>query len=150
MRPRSQYFTKRSLADAVKVLIGVGTSLVAVVLLRIQFSSDGSETLASQVVVATFALLTLFWAGVWCCRRWPSRRWSIGFVVSCDTGIAVVALHETSWLTGLFALNAFGLIGLATDSFGPMLSGRAMWLEEAARLEPGGREARLVVRARNR
>jgi hypothetical protein len=72
----------------------------------------GSETMASQGVVATFAILTLFWAGVWCCRRWPSRRWSIGFVVSCDTGIAVVALHETSRLTELFALNAFDLIGV--------------------------------------
>jgi diguanylate cyclase (GGDEF)-like protein len=125
-----QYFTKRSLADAVKVLIGGGTGLVAVVLLAIQFPSAGSDTIASHVVVAMFAVLTVFWAGVWCCRPWPSRRWSIGFVVSCDIGIAVVGLHDTNWLSGLFAFNAFGLIGVYLMFFdGPkVLALHTMWI----------------------
>jgi diguanylate cyclase (GGDEF)-like protein len=125
-----QYFTKRSLADAVKVLIGGGTGLVAVVLLAIQFPSAGSDTIASDVVVAMFAALTIFWAGVWCCRPWPSRRWSIGFVVSCDIGIAVVGLHDTNWLSGLFGFNAFGLIGVYLLFFdGPkVLALHTLWI----------------------
>jgi diguanylate cyclase (GGDEF)-like protein len=125
-----QYFTKRSLADAVKVLIGGGTGLVGVVLLAIQFPFAGSGSIASDVVVAVFAVLTSFWACVWCCRPWPSRRWSIGFVVSCDIGIAVVGLHDTNWLTGLFALNAFGLIGVYLMFFdGPkLLALHTLWI----------------------
>ena len=125
-----QYFAKRSLGDAVKVLIGSGTGLVAAVLLAIEFPFDGSDTIASHVVVAMFAVLTIFWAGVWCCRPWPSRRWSIGFVVSCDIGIAAVALHDTNWLTGLFGLNAFGLIGVYLMFFdGPkVLALHTLWI----------------------
>jgi diguanylate cyclase (GGDEF)-like protein len=125
-----QYFAKRSLADALKVLIGTGTGLVAGVLLVIHFPSTGSDTIASHVVVAMFAVLMIFWAGVWCCRPWPSRRWSIGFVVSCDIAIAAVALHDTSWLTGLFGLNAFGLIGVYLMFFdGPkLLALHTLWI----------------------
>ncbi|HET6734313.1 GGDEF domain-containing protein [Mycobacterium sp.] len=125
-----QYFAKRSLADAVKVLIGAGTFLVAAVLLAIHVPSAGSDTIASHVVVAMFAALTIFWAGVWCCRPWPSRRGSIGFVVSCDIGIAAVALHDTDWLTGLFGLNAFGLIGIYLMFFdGPkVLALHTLWI----------------------
>jgi len=125
-----QYFTKRSLAGAVKVLIGGGTGLVAVVLLAIQFPSAGSDTVASRVVVALFAVLTIFWAVVWCCRPWPSRRWSIGFVVSCDIGIAVVGLQDTNWLSGFFAFNAFGLIGVYLMFFdGPkILALHTVWI----------------------
>ena len=125
-----QYFSKRSLAGAVKVLIGGGTGLVAVVLLAIQFPSAGSDTVASRVVVALFAVLTIFWAVVWCCRPWPSRRWSIGFVVSCDIGIAVVGLQDTNWLSGFFAFNAFGLIGVYLMFFdGPkVLALHTVWV----------------------
>jgi diguanylate cyclase (GGDEF)-like protein len=125
-----QYFDKRSLADAVKALIGGGTGLVALVLLAIHLNSAGSDAIASHVVVAMFAALTIFWAGVWCCRPWPSRGWSMGFVVSCDIGIAVVAQHDTNWLTGLFALNAFGLIGVYLMFFdGPkVLAVHTVWI----------------------
>jgi diguanylate cyclase (GGDEF)-like protein len=125
-----EYFAKRSLADALKVLIGAGTFLVAAVLLAIHVPSAGSHTMASHVVVAMFTMLTIFWAVVWCCRPWPSRRWSIGFVVSCDIGIAAVALHDTDWLTGLFGLNAFGLIGVYLMFFdGPkILALHTLWI----------------------
>jgi diguanylate cyclase (GGDEF)-like protein len=125
-----QYFTKRSLAVASKVLIGGGIGLVAVVSLAIQLPSAGSDTITSHVVVALFAALMIFWAGVWCCRPWPSRRWSIGFVVSADIGIAVVALHDTNWLTGLVGFNAFALIGVYLMFFdGPkVLALHAVWM----------------------
>ena len=127
-----QYFTKRSLADAIKVLIGSGTGVVAVVLLAIRLPSAGSASTASHVTVAMFAVVTISWAAVWCCRPWPwvSRRRSLGFVVSCDIAIAAVALHDTNWLTGLFALNAFGLIGVYLMFFdGPkVLALHALWI----------------------
>lgn len=107
-----QYFTKRSLADAIQVMIGVGTGLIAVISLAIQFLAAGSDTIASHVVGAMFAVLTISWAGVWCCGPWPSRRLSIGFIVSADIGIAAVALQDANWLTGLFGFNAFALIGV--------------------------------------
>ena len=125
-----QYFTKRSLADAIKVLIGGGTGIVAVVLLAIRLPSAGSATTASHVIVAMFAVVTIFWAAVWCCRPWLSRRRSIAFVVSCDIAIAAVALQDTDWLTGLFALNAFGLIGVYLMFFdGPkVLALHTLWI----------------------
>jgi diguanylate cyclase (GGDEF)-like protein len=127
-----QYFTKRSLADAIRVLIGVGTGLVAVVLLAIELPSAGSATTASKVTVAMFAALTISWAVVWCYRPWPwlSRRRSIWFVVSCDIAIAAVALQDTDWLTGLYALNAFGLIGVYLMFFdGPkVLALHTLWI----------------------
>jgi diguanylate cyclase (GGDEF)-like protein len=124
-----QYFAKRSLSAAIQVMIGVGNGLVAVIWLAILLPSVGSSV-TSRVVVALFAVLTLFWAVVWCCRPWPSRRWSIGFIVSADIGIAVVALQNTNWLTGLFAFNAFALISVYVMFFdGPkVLALHAVWM----------------------
>ncbi len=125
-----QYFTKRSMSDAIKGLIGGGTALVAVVSLAIQLPSAGSDSIASHIVVALFAVLAIFWACVWCCRPWPSRGWSIGFIVSCDIGIAAVALQDTNWLRGLFAFNAFALIGVYLMFFdGPkVLALHTVWM----------------------
>ncbi len=125
-----QYFTKRSLASPLKVLIGGGTALVAVVLLALELPFTSSSGFASRLVVTMFAALTIFWAVIWCWRPWPSRSWSIGFVVSCDIGIAAVALHDTGWLTGLFGLNAFGLIGIYLMFFdGPkVLAVHTLWI----------------------
>jgi diguanylate cyclase (GGDEF)-like protein len=125
-----QYFTKRSLAAAIQVLIGVGNGLVAVVCLAIQLPSAGSDTTTSHVVVTSFAVLTFTWAVVWCCRPWPSRRLSIGFIVSADVGIAVVALQDPNWLTALFGFNAFALISVYVMFFdGPkVLALHAAWM----------------------
>ncbi|WP_234834761.1 GGDEF domain-containing protein [Mycolicibacterium stellerae] len=125
-----QYFTKRSMADAIRVMIGAGTGIVAVVSLAIQLPSASSDSIASHVVAALFAILTIFWACIWCCRPWPSRRWSIGFIVSCDIGIAVVALQDTNWLRAFFGFNAFALIGVYLMFFdGPkVLSLHTVWI----------------------
>lgn len=125
-----QYFTKRSLAVAIQVLIGMGNGLVAAIWLAILLPSVGSSSVTTRVVVALFVVLTSFWAVVWCCRPWPSRRWSIGFIVSADIGIAVVALQDAHWLTGLFAFNAFALISVYAMFFdGPkVLALHAVWM----------------------
>jgi hypothetical protein len=55
-----QYFAKRSMSEAIQVLIGVGTGLIAVTSLILLLPSAGPKTLASHVVVAMFAVVTLF------------------------------------------------------------------------------------------
>ena len=116
------------MSAAIKVMIGVGTGLDALISLAILLPLAG--TLASRVVVAMFAVLQMLWAWVWCCRVWPSRRMSLAFVVSADIGIAVVALVDGSWLTGLFGFNAFALISVYLMFFdGPkVLARHTLWI----------------------
>jgi diguanylate cyclase (GGDEF)-like protein len=123
-----QYFTKRAMSAAIQVMIGLGTGLDALISLAILLPSAG--TLASRVVVAMFAVLQVLWAWVWCSRVWPSRRMSLAFVVSADIGIAVVALVDGSWLTGLFGFNAFALISVYLMFFdGPkVLARHTLWI----------------------
>ncbi len=125
-----QYFAKRLMAEAIQQMIGIGTGLIAVISLAIQLPWTGTDGIASQIVVALFAVLTMFWASVWCCRPWPSRPLSLGFIVSCDVGIALVALHDPTWLTGLFGFNAFALISVYLLFFdGPkVLALHTMWI----------------------
>ncbi|KWX62490.1 GGDEF domain-containing protein [Mycobacterium sp. NAZ190054] len=125
-----QYFAKRSMAGAVRVMIGLGIGLIAVISMAILPPWVDSTSLASAVVVALFAVLTLFWAGVWCFRPWPSRSMSLAFVVSCDIGIALVALHDPTWLSGLFGFNTFALISVYLLFFdGPkVLALHILWI----------------------
>jgi diguanylate cyclase (GGDEF)-like protein len=107
-----QYFAKRSMAEAIRMMIGIGNGITAVISLTILLPWASSDGLASEAVVTLFAVLTMFWAVVWCCRPWPSRPMSLAFVISCDIGIAIVALHHPTWLTGLFGFNAFAAISV--------------------------------------
>ena len=104
------YFTQREISAPIQLLIGVGTGINGVISLLILLPS--TQTPASQVAVAMFAVLQLFWGWVWCCRPWPSRRVSLAFVISADIGIAAVAVVGASWLLGLFAFNAFAMISV--------------------------------------
>ena len=125
-----QYFTKRSMAEAIRVMIGLGNGVTVVISLAVLLPWVSSEGVASKVVVALFAALTMFWAITWCCRPWPSRQMSLGFVISCDIGIAVVALHDPTWLSGLFGFNAFAAISVYLLFFdGPKLLGlHTLWI----------------------
>jgi diguanylate cyclase (GGDEF)-like protein len=105
-----QYFTQREISTPIRVLIGLGTGLNGVISLSILLPS--ARTPASQVAVAMFAVLQLFWGWVWCSRPWPSRRTSLAFVISADIGIAAVAVLDASWLLGLFAFNALAMISV--------------------------------------
>ncbi|MBP1822517.1 diguanylate cyclase (GGDEF)-like protein [Mycobacterium sp. OAE908] len=125
-----QYFAKRSMAEAIRVMIGVGNGMTVVISLAVLLPWVSSDGLASQVVVASFAVLTMFWSIAWCCRPWPSRRMSLAFVISCDIGIAVVALHDPTWLVGLYAFNAFAAISVYLLFFdGPkLLALHTLWI----------------------
>lgn len=122
-----QYFAQRVMSGAIQVLIGMGTGLNALISLVILLPSAHGR--ASQTAVALFAVLQIFWAWVWCCRPWPSRRTSLAFVISADVGIAAVALVHPSWLLGLFGLNAFAMISVYLLFFdGPkVLAGHIVW-----------------------
>ncbi|OBI94179.1 diguanylate cyclase [Mycobacterium sp. 1245805.9] len=102
-----QYFAKRRMAEAIRVMIGVGNGLTVVNSLAILLPWAGPDRFVSRVIVALFALLVLSWAIRWCCRPWPSLPASRAFVISCDFGIAMLALYEPTWLSGLFGFNAF-------------------------------------------
>jgi diguanylate cyclase (GGDEF)-like protein len=123
-----EYFTKRTMSGAIQVLIGAGTGLDAVISLLVLFPAAG--TVASRVVVATFALLQILWAWVWCFRPWPSRRMSLAFVISADIGIAAMAVLDGSWLLGLFGLNAFAMISVYLMFFdgAKALVGHVVWI----------------------
>ncbi|MET0900085.1 MAG: GGDEF domain-containing protein [Mycobacterium sp.] len=123
-----QYFTKRSIAGAVQLLIGLGTGLDAVISLVILLPS--ASTLASRVAVAVFAVLQFFWAWVWCFRPWPSRRMSLAFVISADIAITAVALSDASWLLGLFGFTFFSMLSVFLVFFdGPKaLTGHVLWI----------------------
>jgi diguanylate cyclase (GGDEF)-like protein len=107
-----QYFAKRSMSEAIKILIGVGTGLDIVIALAIHRAGLDSDGLASHAGVAFFVVASMFWVIVWCFRPWPSRTLSLAFVVSSDIGIAVMALQNPTWLIGLFGFSAFALISV--------------------------------------
>ncbi|MCV7225071.1 sensor domain-containing diguanylate cyclase [Mycolicibacterium komossense] len=123
-----QYFSRRTMSVAIKMLIGLGTGFNAVVSLLVLLPSAHST--ASRVAVALFAVLQFFWSWMWCCRPWPSRRISLTFVISADIGIAAVAVLDASWLLGLFGFNAFAMISVYLMFFdGPkVLARHALWI----------------------
>lgn len=123
-----QYFTKRAMSGAVQVLIGVGTGVDAVISLALLLPS--ANNLASQVAVAVFAALQVFWAGMWCFRPWPSRRMSLAFVISADIAITVMVLLDGSWFLALFGLSFFSMLSVYLVFFdGPKaLGGHVSWI----------------------
>ena len=123
-----EYFIKRTMSDAVQVIIGLGTGLNAAFSLVILLPFAGST--ASHYAVAAVAAIQFFWAWNWCCRPWPTRRMSLAFVVSADIAIGVMAALDANWLLGLFSLNAFAMLSLYLTFFdGPrVLAWHALWV----------------------
>lgn len=102
-----QYFAKRSMAEAIRVMIGVGNGLTVVTALAILLPWARPDRLVSRVVVASFVAVVMFWVIRWCFRPWPSLPVSRAFVITCDIGIAALALYKPTWLAGLYGFNAF-------------------------------------------
>ena len=122
-----QYF-KRAMSGAVQLLIGVGTGLDAVISAVILLPS--TSTVASGVAVAFFVALQTFWAWLWCCRPWPSRRTSLTFVISADIAIAVMLSLDPNWVLGAFGLGFFSMLSVYLVFFdGPkVLAGHIQWV----------------------
>jgi diguanylate cyclase (GGDEF)-like protein len=106
------YFAKRSLTGGIQLLIGSCAALLAVIPMVIQFSPAGPDTTLSRVVSDVFAVSAVVWALVWWFGPWPSRRWSIAFIVYADVGITAVALQDSDHLAGLFGINALVLVSV--------------------------------------
>jgi diguanylate cyclase (GGDEF)-like protein len=106
------YFATRSLAGAIRLMIGVGIGLISIITLVVLLPAVEHAPPAAGVVVVLFAGLNAVWAVVWCSRPWPTLRQSRVFIVSSDIGIAAVGLAGSTWLTGLFALNCFAFISV--------------------------------------
>lgn len=107
-----QYFARRSLAGAIRVMIGAGIGLISIITVAGLLPAVEPASTPQQVVLITFATVNTFWAVMWCVRPWPTRRQSRAFVISSDIGIAAIGLTGSSWLMGLFALNCFALISV--------------------------------------
>ncbi|WP_245906353.1 GGDEF domain-containing protein [Mycolicibacterium palauense] len=107
-----QYFAKRSMTGAIRVMIGVGIGLISIITLVVLLPAVQPASMHPKIVVALFAVLNAYWAVVWCTRPWPTRRQSRAFIIASDLGIAAVGLTGSSWLMGLFALNCFALISV--------------------------------------
>jgi diguanylate cyclase (GGDEF)-like protein len=116
------YFAKRSMSQAIKVAIGLGNGMNGAMPLVLLLPAIAADKPAARIATVVFALMMFFWAWQWCLRPWPSRRMSIGFIVSCDIGIAMVALQDPNWLTGFWGFNAFAQISVYLLFFdGPKL-----------------------------
>lgn len=124
------YFAERGLLDGVQLLIGLCTVLLGAVPLLAHFSPAGPAAPAGQAVSLGFAVSTVGWALMWWFGRWPSRGWSIAFIVYADVGIAVASLVDSNHLAGLFGVNALGLISLYSAFFeGPKtLTAHTAWM----------------------
>ncbi|MGA5464032.1 diguanylate cyclase [Mycobacterium sp. NPDC050041] len=122
-----QYF-KRAMSGAVQLLIGLGTGFDAVISAVILLPS--ADTVASRVAVAVFVALQAFWAWVWVCREWPSRRMSLAFVVSADIAITVMVLLDANWVLGSFGFSFFTMLSVYLIFFdGPKaLAGHILWI----------------------
>lgn len=122
-----QYF-RRAMSGAVQILIGVGTGLDAVISAVILLPS--ASTVASQVAVAVFVALQAFWAWVWVCREWPSRRMSLAFVVSADIAITAMVLLDTNWVLASFGFSFFTMLSVYLIFFdGPKaLASHVVWI----------------------
>jgi diguanylate cyclase (GGDEF)-like protein len=122
-----QYF-RRAMSGAVQVLIGLGTGLDAVISAVIVLPS--ASTVASQVAVAVFVALQAFWAWVWVCREWPSRRMSLAFVISADVAITVMVLLDPNWVLASFGFSFFTMLSVYLIFFdGPKaLVSHVMWI----------------------
>lgn len=107
-----QYFATRSMAGAIRLMIGTGIGLISILTMVVLFPSVENAPPFSTVVEVIFAAQNAFWAVVWCARPWPTVRQSRVFVISSDIGIAAIALTGSNWLMGLFALNCFALISI--------------------------------------
>lgn len=105
-----QYFSKRSIATAVQVLIGLGTGLNAVISAVVLLPSATNS--GSRFAVAVFVALQLFWAWVWCRGPWPPRWASGAFVATADIAITVMVLLDASWATGLFGLSFYTMLSV--------------------------------------
>lgn len=107
-----QYFARRTMAGAIRVMIGAGIGLISIITAAGLLPAVESASTPQQVVLITFAAVNTFWAVMWCVRPWPARRQSRAFIISSDIGIAAIGLTGSNWLMGLFALNCFALISV--------------------------------------
>jgi diguanylate cyclase (GGDEF)-like protein len=122
-----QYF-RRAMSGAVQLLIGLGTGLDAVISAAILLPS--ASTAASQLAVAVFVALQAFWAWMWVCRQWPSRRMSLAFVISADVAITVMVLLDANWVLASFGFSFFTMLSVYLIFFdGPKaLAGHVLWI----------------------
>ncbi len=102
---RVRYFEQRGLLGALHVLIGMCAVLLATIPLVSFFAHAERCAAPGKWMLAGATVLALVWAGVWWFGPWPTRWWSLTFIIMADTAISLVALSEPKPLPGLLGLN---------------------------------------------
>ncbi|OKH82146.1 hypothetical protein EB75_13250 [Mycobacterium sp. ST-F2] len=101
-----QNYARRSLADAIRAMIGLAVGLAAGIAAAL-VSLGGADTMRAAGVVVAFAALMTYWSLMWWSRPWPTRRTSLVFVASVDIGAAALMALGPGWATQLFGLTCF-------------------------------------------
>lgn len=124
-----QYYTKRSLADAIRAMIVVGLGLFALIAIGLAFLSRDAD-MPTAAIMVVFAALTAYWSIAWWRNPWPSRRRSATFVVSVDSTIVLLLVMSTGWETGIYGLSSFALLAIYLMFFdgAKALAAHTVWM----------------------
>ena len=128
-----QYYTKRSLADAIRAMIVVGLALFALIATGLAFLARDAD-MPTAAIMVLFAALTAYWSIAWWRNPWPSRRRSATFVVSLDSTIVLLLVMSTDWETGIYGLSCFALLAIYLMFFdgAKALAAHTVWMVIAA------------------
>lgn len=129
MGPRCSYYTRRSLADAIRAMTVVGLGLFALIAVGLAFLSRDAD-MSTAAIMVVFAALTACWSIAWWRNPWPSRRRSATFVVSLDSTIVLLLVMSTDWETGIYGLSCFALLAIYLMFFdgAKALAAHTVWM----------------------
>jgi diguanylate cyclase (GGDEF)-like protein len=108
---------RRGLLGAAQLIVGACAMLIAAIPIASEFSPSGPDTVVAHTVSAAFAGCAVVWALVWWFGDFPSRTWSIAFIISADIGIPVVSALDSNPLVGLFGINLLLLVSVYIKFF---------------------------------
>lgn len=128
-RAQVGYFERRGLLEGTQLLIGCCAALIAVIPVISQRTPNGPSAHVAQAISTIAAASALAWAFAWWFGPWPSRRWSIAFIVWADVGISVVSALESNAIAGVGGLNVLLLVAVYVKFFdGPrVLMAHTLW-----------------------
>ncbi len=111
------FLEARGVVTALRVLIGAGGLVLAVIVVLVQFAQGGPETVAGRVIDALIALLALGWAVMWVVGSWPTTARSFTLVAAADAAITAACLQDADRLAALTGTMLFVVTGAYVTFF---------------------------------
>lgn len=111
------YFERRALLGGVQLLIGGCALLMAAIPVIGQFSSRGLHEPRQQLIAGAVVVVTVCWTLVWWFGSWPSRGWSIAFIVWADVAIPVVSALDADPVLGFYGLYLLLVVSVYIQFF---------------------------------